>query len=87
MTGQGPSETAIEPLTESDDDLLRPCRRGDEAAWNELVNRHTRRVFGIAYRFAGRADEAEDLTQEVFVRVFQSLDRYRSRRARSAPGS
>lgn len=65
-------------MNEGDDDLLGRCRRNDEAAWNELVNRHTRRVFGMAYRFAGRADEAEDLTQEVFVRVFQSLDRYRS---------
>lgn len=65
-------------MSEGDDDLLGRCRRGDQAAWTELVNRHTRRVFGMTYRFAGRADEAEDLTQEVFVRVYQSLDRYRS---------
>ena len=65
-------------MSEGDDDLLERCRRGDEAAWNELVGRYTRRVFGLSYRFAGRADEAEDLTQEVFVRVYQSLDRYRS---------
>jgi RNA polymerase sigma factor (sigma-70 family) len=65
-------------LSEGDDDLLERCRRGDEAAWSDLVSRHTRRVFGLAYRFAGRVDEAEDLTQEVFVRVYQSLGRYRS---------
>jgi RNA polymerase sigma-70 factor (ECF subfamily) len=47
---------------------------GDEAAWRELVTLHTRRVFGIAYRFVGRVDEAEDLTQDIFVKVFQSLD-------------
>jgi RNA polymerase sigma-70 factor (ECF subfamily) len=64
-------------LTDNDTDLVQRCREGDEAAWRDLVARHTRRVFGIAYRFVGRADEAEDLTQEVFVKVYQSLDRFR----------
>ena len=70
------SET-LAPLTESDSELLRKCRAGDQAAWGELVARHTRRVFGLAYRFVGRVDEAEDLTQETFVKVYQNLDRYR----------
>jgi RNA polymerase sigma-70 factor (ECF subfamily) len=60
-----------------DGELLRRCRAGDEAAWRELVGRHTRRVFGVAYKFTGRVDEAEDLTQEIFVKVYQSLDRFR----------
>jgi RNA polymerase sigma-70 factor (ECF subfamily) len=60
----------------NDDQLLRRCREGDQAAWRELVSRHTRRVFGLAYRFAGRVDEAEDLTQEIFVKVYQGIDRY-----------
>jgi RNA polymerase sigma-70 factor (ECF subfamily) len=64
-------------LTDSDSDLLQRCRAGDEVAWRELVARHTRRVFNLAYRFVGRVDEAEDLTQEVFIKVYQSLDRYR----------
>jgi RNA polymerase sigma-70 factor (ECF subfamily) len=64
-------------LTETDSELLQRCRAGDEAAWRELVARHTRRVFNLAYRFVGRADEAEDLTQEVFIKVYQTLDRYR----------
>jgi RNA polymerase sigma-70 factor, ECF subfamily len=66
-----------EILTTTDADLLPRCRDGDEAAWRELVTRHTRRVFGLAYRFTGRVDEAEDLTQEVFVKVYQTLGRYR----------
>jgi RNA polymerase sigma factor (sigma-70 family) len=65
-------------LVESDDDLLNQCRRGDQAAWRELVARHTRRVFGLAYRFTGRVDEAEDLTQEIFIKVYQTLDRYQA---------
>jgi RNA polymerase sigma-70 factor (ECF subfamily) len=63
--------------TNTDSDLLSRCRRGDEAAWNELVAQYTRKVFGLAYRFTGRVDEAEDLTQEVFVKVYQTLHRYR----------
>ena len=64
-------------LSTSDDDLLPRCRRGDEVAWHELVSDHTRRVFGLAYRFTGRVDEAEDLTQEIFLKVYRTLDRYR----------
>jgi RNA polymerase sigma-70 factor, ECF subfamily len=64
-------------LIESDSELLRRCRAGDQAAWGELVARHTRKVFGLAYRFVGRVDEAEDLTQETFVKVYQNLERYR----------
>jgi RNA polymerase sigma-70 factor (ECF subfamily) len=63
-------------LSDSDKDLLLRCRRGDEAAWKALVARHTGRVFGLAYRFTGRVDEAEDLTQDIFVKVFQNLSRF-----------
>lgn len=63
-------------MSDDDGELLRRCRTGDEGAWRELVQKHTRRVFSIAYRFAGRVDEAEDLTQEVFVKVYQGLSRY-----------
>lgn len=65
------------PLNTTDTDLLPGCRSGDEAAWRTLVERYTRKVFGLAYRFTGKADEAEDLTQEVFVKVYQTLHRYR----------
>lgn len=63
-------------MNETDGDLLHRCRQGDQAAWHELVTRHTRKVFGVAYRFCGRVDEAEDLTQEVFVKVFRNLHRF-----------
>ncbi len=47
-----------------------------ETAWEEIVRRYRRRVFGIAYKFTGKYEEAEDLTQEIFLRVFRSLDRF-----------
>jgi RNA polymerase sigma-70 factor (ECF subfamily) len=64
-------------LTTTDADLLSRCRGGDDAAWEALVRGHTRKVFGLAYRFTGRAETAEDLTQEIFVKVYQTLHRYR----------
>lgn len=65
-------------MSETDAELLRRCRGGDQTAWRELVSRHTRRVFSLAYRFTGRGDEAEDVTQEVFIKIYQNLDRYQS---------
>ncbi len=44
--------------------------------WDEIVERHSDRVFRLAYRLCGNRHDAEDLTQEVFVRVFRSLDTY-----------
>jgi RNA polymerase sigma-70 factor (ECF subfamily) len=64
-------------LSTSVDDLLTRCRSGDEGAWRELVGLYTRKIFGLAYRFTGRVDEAEDLTQEIFIKVYKTLDRYR----------
>jgi RNA polymerase sigma-70 factor (ECF subfamily) len=64
-------------LSDIDPDLLRRCREGDQAAWRDLVSEHGRRVFNLAYRFVGRVDEAEDVTQEIFVKVYRSLDRFR----------
>ncbi len=61
----------------TDADLLPRCRNGDQGAWQALVSRNTRKVFGLAYRFTGRVDQAEDLTQEIFVKVYQTLHRYR----------
>lgn len=57
-------------------ELVRRCRAGDGAAWEEIVSAFSRRVYNLAYRFTSRADAAEDLTQEVFVRVYRSLEQY-----------
>jgi RNA polymerase sigma-70 factor (ECF subfamily) len=63
-------------LSESERDLLERCRLGDQDAWRGLVSRHLRRVFAVAYRFTGRVEEAEDLVQEIFMKVFQNLSRF-----------
>ena len=44
--------------------------------WDEIVENHSDRVFRLAYRLTGNRPDAEDLTQEVFIRVFRSLDTY-----------
>jgi RNA polymerase sigma-70 factor (ECF subfamily) len=51
---------------------------GHEVAWEELVRLHTRRVYAVCYRFTGTNEEAQDLTQDVFLRVFKSLKSFRS---------
>jgi RNA polymerase sigma-70 factor (ECF subfamily) len=75
------SDTA-RPLTRNrldpDSSLVAQCLTGDEAAWESLVRTHTRRVYGFCYRFTNKDSEAQDLTQEVFLRVFKSLKSYRS---------
>jgi RNA polymerase sigma factor (sigma-70 family) len=57
--------------------LIERCLNGQQAAWDELVKLHTARVYGICYRFTGSEHEAQDLTQEVFLRVFRSLKSFR----------
>ena len=58
--------------------LVSRCLGGDEAAWEDLVRQHTRQVYGLCYRFTGSGAEAQDLTQEVFLRVFRTLKTFRS---------
>jgi len=58
--------------------LVERCLSGDATGWEELVRVHTRRVYGLCYRFTSSESEAQDLTQEIFLRVFRSLKSYRS---------
>ena len=57
----------------SEPDLIQRCLEGDATAWDTLVRVYWKRVFNIAYKFVARFDEAEDLTQEIFVKVFRAL--------------
>ena len=56
--------------------LVRRCIAGDAAAWEEIVQRYHRRIYNICYRFAGTSDDAQDLTQEVFIRVYRARADY-----------
>src|SRR5256885_4739917 len=63
---------------EQDAQLVQQCLQGDGSAWEELVRRHTRRIFNICYRFTGNRTQSEDLSQDVFLRVYRTLGSYRS---------
>jgi RNA polymerase sigma-70 factor (ECF subfamily) len=56
--------------------LVRRCVSGDAAAWEEIVQKYHRRIYNICYRFAGSGDDAEDLTQEVFIKMYRTLNSY-----------
>ncbi len=59
-----------------DAELIERCLRDDSGAWEALVARYRRKVFHIAYKFTGKHDRAEDLSQEIFLKVFKSLDKF-----------
>jgi len=83
MLSVRPPESETQPVgaakslaTNEGAELVRRCRTGDGAAWEEIVQTYTRRIYNLAYRFTSRPDTAEDLTQEVFIRVYRSLEQY-----------
>jgi RNA polymerase sigma-70 factor (ECF subfamily) len=59
-----------------DEQLIARARRGDEAAWAALVGQHQQAAFRLAYLIMGSADDAEDVTQDAFIRAFESLDQF-----------
>ena len=54
--------------------LLERCRQNDELAWERLVRQHQARLYALVHHYVGNADDAHDLTQEVFVRIYRNLD-------------
>ena len=69
---------SLEPSFDFDIQLVERCLAGDEEAWEDLVKTHTRRVYSICYRFIGKDSEAQDLTQDVFLRLFRTLKSFRA---------
>ena len=63
-------------MVDSDIDLMLRCQKGEEASFEELVRRYQKRVIYTVYRYTGDRTEAEDLTQEVFLRVYNARQSY-----------
>lgn len=61
----------------SDLGLVEECRKGDSSAFDELVRRYKDRVYGVVYRFLGNREDALDVSQEVFVRAYRSINGFR----------
>jgi RNA polymerase sigma-70 factor (ECF subfamily) len=70
MSADAPSPTY------ATDDMIERCLNGDQAAWESIVRLYRRKVFNVAYKFVGRHDQAEDLTQDVFLKLYKSLDTF-----------
>jgi RNA polymerase sigma-70 factor, ECF subfamily len=68
MSGESPTGQPATP-----DSLIEQCLTGDQAAWEAIVRQHWRKVFNVAYKFVGKHDEAEDLTQDIFLKIFKAL--------------
>lgn len=75
--GKGRSKTVSHLKLQSDEDLMESCVEDSEEAFQELVNRYKSRILNIITRYIGDRARAEDLTQEVFMRVFIHRRRYR----------
>ena len=65
---------AAQPATP--DSLIEQCLAGDQAAWDLIVRQNWRKVFNVAYKFVGKHDAAEDLAQDIFLKIFKSLNTF-----------
>jgi RNA polymerase sigma-70 factor (ECF subfamily) len=61
----------------ADSDLITRAAGGDPAAFQALVERHRSMVYRVAYQFAGNHHDAEDIAQDVFIKVYRSLEKFR----------
>ena len=77
MSADLPAEPPDAPASnDSVETLIRRCLAGDQLAWEAIVRQYRRKVFNVAYKFVGKHDEAEDLTQDIFLKIFKSLDTF-----------
>jgi RNA polymerase sigma-70 factor (ECF subfamily) len=72
------TETELQKERLAERKLVRRCLLGDDVAWEEIVHGYSRRIFNLCYRYTSHRAEAEDLTQEIFIRICQNLRSFRS---------
>ena len=77
-----PKESRLPTVAVSDEQtfaiLVQRCLQGDATAWEDLVKVHHRRVYSVCYRFTNSPDDADDLAQEVFIKVYRTLKSFDS---------
>src|SRR5262249_61044642 len=56
--------------------LVERCRRGEDEAWRELVDRFGQKIYSVAYHFTLKREDAEELSQEIFLKIFENFHRY-----------
>jgi len=56
--------------------MIRDCLKGDPGAWRMIVDLYSKKVFNLAFQFSGSREEAEDLTQDIFIKLYGSLSKY-----------
>ncbi len=66
-------------MTLTDADLVHLAQNGEQHAFEQLVFRHDKKIFALAARYVTSADEAKDIYQEVFIKVYRGLRRFQSR--------
>jgi RNA polymerase sigma-70 factor (ECF subfamily) len=74
MSSDFPAQAA--PSGEAIETLIQRCLSGDQIAWELIVRQYWRKVFNVAYKFVGKHDAAEDLAQDIFLKVFKSLSTF-----------
>ena len=77
MTGVQTCALPISAVSAEEKALIERCKRGDLAAFNDLVRKYEKQVYNFAYRLTGNYDDANDVAQDAFLRVFNAIGSFR----------
>jgi RNA polymerase sigma-70 factor (ECF subfamily) len=78
--GEAPAETNPSPR-EAERAVIEACKRGEREAFDQLVVRYQREIYRLCYRYVNNHEDANDLTQEVFLRAWRAIGRFRGQSA------